>query len=481
MTLITDNHQNKHKLYFVGIGGVAMAACAVMFKNLDYQITGSDNAIYEPALSMLKNNHIKLCQSYSAKNIKQAAADLYIIGNSVSRSNPEVEEILNLKLTYTSLPELLKYHILNKRENIVVSGTHGKTTVTSMVAFLLDQAGLATGFMIGGKPGNFDVSARAGEKDGWFVIEGDEYDTYLFDKRSKFFHYPPKILIINNIEFDHADIFNNLDDIKKAFKLMLRQIPKSGTIIVNGDDENALEVAKAGFSRVISFGFADHCDAKISQINFNAAAYSSSFIFTYKDKNLHLSTNLIGKFNIKNALAAALASNISGVSWAKIKAALPNFKASFRRLNRLDKTGNIKIFDDFAHHPTAISETITALKTMYPQQTLHVLYQPSSNTAVSNCLQADLIKALALADKIIIYPSEKWHKKEPAKRLNLTELKQQLADKLQIVHDDANIFNHLKKNLRSNELVVFMGQSDFGGLPLKIANYVDRYPYNDQH
>ncbi|MBL0691329.1 MAG: UDP-N-acetylmuramate:L-alanyl-gamma-D-glutamyl-meso-diaminopimelate ligase [SAR324 cluster bacterium] len=464
------------RIHFCGVGGVAMASLAVMCSNLGYDVSGSDLVIYSPMKEYLLKHKIRIFSGYKKDTIKQINADVYIIGNALSRGNIEVETILNEGYFYLSLPEFLKIEFLRQRKNIVITGTHGKTSVTSLSAFLLDSGGLNPGFMVGGVPAHFDVSARAGDVGGWFVIEGDEYDTSLFDKRSKFFHYLPRVVVINNLEFDHGDIFTDLADIKKSFKLMLRQLPANGVVFVNGDDEDALSVTKDLPSKVISFGLGDKCDVRVTNFTYDIKSAKSRFnINTLEGEVIPISTSLWGEFNARNITAGALVANYCSLSWEVIKDGISNFKNVARRLDLLNKSDDFKVYDDFSHHPTAILETSKAIKKSHLNSRLKVIYEPRSNTSIGKIHQASMAKSFFHCDKIIIYPSASWRKLAPDKRLDIDKVVQEIGDRACVINDLQNLKNQLIKGSRAGDILIFMSQGDFGGLPKELGNYFDNH------
>src|ERR1700738_3712753 len=320
--------------------------------------------------TFLEQHGIKLHQGYAKENIP-ADADVVVIGNAMKRGNPEVEAVLNRKLFYLSLPEVLKTYFLRGRHNLVVTGTHGKTTTTSMLAWIMEKAGHQPGYLIGGIPKNLGEGARLNDSK-YFVIEGDEYDTAFFDKRSKFVHYLPELLIVNNIEFDHADIFNNLDEIKLSFRRLFNIVPQNGMILLNGDDANCLDVARQLqplMAQIEEVGMSPNCARKISDVTYTTKGSQFSL---GGDK---FEIPLVGEFNVRNAAMAISAARFYGVSLEKIRKALKSFKGIARRQEVRGEVRGIKVIDDFAHHPTAIRETLRALRHRYPGARLWAVFE----------------------------------------------------------------------------------------------------------
>ncbi len=344
--------------------------------------------------TFLEQRGIKLHAGYRAENIP-SDTDVVVVGNAIKRGNPEVESVLNRKLFYLSLPEVLKNYFLRGRHNLVVTGTHGKTTTTAILAWIMEKAGHKPGFLIGGIPRNFGQGARL-NRSKYFVIEGDEYDTAFFDKRSKFIHYLPELLIVNNIEFDHADIFRDLDDIKLSFRRLLNIVPQNGMVLVNGDDHNCVEVARDCLAQMIEVGFSKNCAQRIRD-----AAYStekSSFVLGEEEFEIPL----IGEFNVRNAAMAVSAARFYQVPDSRIRSALKNFSGIARRQEVRGEARGVTVIDDFGHHPTAIAQTLQALRHRYPGRRLWAVFEPRSNTTRRAIFQQELPDALQLADGVFI-------------------------------------------------------------------------------
>src|SRR5438128_9729153 len=350
------------KFHFIGICGTAMGSVAVALQERGFKISGSDESVYPPMSIFLEEHEIKLHQGYNPENIP-ADADVVVIGNAMKRGNPEVEVVLNRKLFYLSLPEVLKNYFLRGKHNLVVTGTHGKTTTTSLLTWILEKGGCKPGYLIGGIPKNLGQGARLNDSK-YFVIEGDEYDTAFFDKRSKFVHYLPELVIVNNIEFDHADIFRDLDDVKLSFKRLLNIVPENGMVLLNGDDTNCVEVAKDCRAQMLEVGFSNNCAQRIRDV-----AYSS-YASRFKLGDEPFEIPLIGEFNVRNAAMAATAARFYAVSKAKIDNALKTFKGVARRQEVRGEERGVTVIDDFAHHPTALAQTLQALRHRFMKRRL---------------------------------------------------------------------------------------------------------------
>jgi UDP-N-acetylmuramate: L-alanyl-gamma-D-glutamyl-meso-diaminopimelate ligase len=371
-----------------------MGSVAAALRDRGFSVTGSDENIYPPMSTFLEKKGVALQEGYRAENIP-ADVDVVVIGNAIKRGNPEVEAVLNRKLFYLSLPEVLKDYFLRGRHNLVVTGTHGKTTTTALLAWIMETAGHKPGYLIGGLPKNLGQGARLNDSK-YFVIEGDEYDTAFFDKRSKFIHYLPELVIVNNIEFDHADIFNNLDEIKLSFRRLLNVVPQNGMVLLNGDDHNCVEVARNCLAQMIEVGFSENCAHRIRD-----AMYSSDGSrFKLGDDSFEIS--LIGEFNVRNAAMAATAARFYDVPSAKIRAALKSFSGIARRQEVRGEARGVKVVDDFGHHPTAIGQTLHALRQRYPGHRIWAIFEPRSNTTRRAVFQQQLPDALKVADGVFI-------------------------------------------------------------------------------
>ena len=371
-----------------------MASVAAALQERGFKVSGSDENVYPPMSSFLQKKGIALREGYRAENVP-ADADVVVIGNVMKRGNPEVEAVLNRKLFYLSLPEVLKNYFLRGRHNLVVTGTHGKTTTTALLAWIMEKAGRKPGYLIGGIPKNFGEGARLNDSK-YFVIEGDEYDTAFFDKRSKFVHYLPELVIVNNIEFDHADIFKDLDEIKLSFRRLLNIVPQNGMVILNGDDSNCVEVAKNCLAQMIEVGFSKNCAQRIREV-----AYSpESSRFKLGDDVFEIP--LIGEFNVRNAAMAAMAARFYDVPKTKIDSAFKSFTGIARRLELRGEARGVKVIDDFGHHPTAVAQTLQALRNRYRRHRLWAVFEPRSNTTRRAVFQQQLPEAFQFADGVFI-------------------------------------------------------------------------------
>lgn len=381
-------------VHFIGICGTAMGSVAAAMRAKGFKVTGSDENVYPPMSTFLEQQGIEIFPGYKAENIPKTA-EVIVVGNAISRGNEEAEAALERKLLYVSLPEILKEHFLRGHRNLVVSGTHGKTTTSSMLAWLLKSAGVDPSYMIGGIPRNLGQGAAFTDSD-FVVLEGDEYDTAFFDKRSKFLHYLPEVVVINNIEFDHADIYNSLDEIKLTFQRLLNIVPRNGMAFVNGDCANSMDVATNTPAPVTTVGMGECCDLQITDIDYGREQTS----FVIDDENYALP--MAGEFNVRNAAMAISAARFSGFDADQIRQGLASFKGIARRQEVRGIAGGVRVIDDFAHHPTAIGLAVDSLRQQYPDSRLWVIFEPRSNTTRRNVFQDELATALSKADLAVV-------------------------------------------------------------------------------
>ena len=387
-------HSDLRRVHFTGICGTAMGALAAALRDRGVAVTGSDDNVYPPMSTFLESKGIAISRGFRPENIP-ADADFVVIGNAMTRGNAEVEAILNRKLLYYSLPEALKIFFLRGRHNIVVTGTHGKTTTTSLLAWIFESAGKNPSWLIGGIPHNLGQGCRLGDSK-HFILEGDEYDTAFFDKRSKFVHYLPELLIVNNIEFDHADIFRDLEDIMTSFRHLLQIVPGEGMVLLNGDDPNCRALAEHCPAPLLEVGLSPNAGHHISDVELGRN--SSSFtIFGER-----FEVPMIGEFNVRNAAMAVSAAHFYNIPLPAIREALRTFTGIRRRQEVRGEAGGVTVVDDFGHHPTAIAQTLAGLRVKYPAAKLWALFEPRSNTTRRAVFQQALPAAFAGADGIVL-------------------------------------------------------------------------------
>jgi UDP-N-acetylmuramate: L-alanyl-gamma-D-glutamyl-meso-diaminopimelate ligase len=459
--------------HLIGICGTAMASLAGMLQARGHKVTGSDQNVYPPMSTQLENLGIEIIHGYKAENA-DLARDCTIVGNTISRGNAELEEVLNRKLVYRSQAEIVKEEFIRGRRSLVVAGTHGKTTTTSIATWVADCGGLNPSFLVGGIVQNFGASFRVADSD-YFVIEGDEYDTAYFDKKPKFMHYLPETAIVGNIEFDHADIYHDLREIKFAFSRLMNLVPSNGRLIVGIDSpvvREVLEEMKGKLNTTIeTFGTSDDAKWQARYVDFSG---DTTRFTVFKDGHSfgEFETHLIGEFNVRNCLAVIIAADAWGVSAKKIKQAFQTFKSVKRRVEVRGVERGVTIIDDFAHHPTAVEETLKALKTKYKGRRLIAVFEPRSWSSRLAVFQEQYQKAFVYADYVIIagvYNTSKAS--ELGKVLDTEELVKdiELTGKPSFSLPDADsIVEHLTPELKTGDVVAIMSNGGFGGIHDKI-------------
>ena len=402
-------HSTIKNIHFIGICGTAMGAVAAAMQQQGYNVTGSDADVYPPMSTFLEEKGVRLTAGYSGENLP-ADADLIVVGNAISRGNSELEAVLNKRLRYISLPETLKQFFLSGKHNLVVTGTHGKTTTTSLLTWILQCAGLAPAYLIGGIAKNLGQGCSL-HPSRHVVIEGDEYDTAFFDKRSKFLHYLPELVIVNNLEFDHADIFKDLDEIKASFRRLMNIVPENGIVLVNADDDHAIDIAHASRAPVLSVGFGENAARKIE-----GAVYGNGAKFRLLETEFTL--QIPGEFNVRNAAMAISAAHFYGIPLATIQKAVESFEGVKRRQEVRGNSRGITVIDDFGHHPTAITQTLRAMRHQYPGRRIWAIFEPRSNTTRRAVFQEALPAALSEADGVILSQVNRLDKLPEDNRLN---------------------------------------------------------------
>ncbi len=445
----------KQHIHILGICGTFMGGVAVLAKQKGYVVSGSDANVYPPMSTQLEAQGIQLINGYDQEQFAQAPAQV-IVGNALSRGNPAVEDLLNKNISYISGPQWLAENILRDRWVLAVSGTHGKTTTSSMLAWILEYAGLKPGFLIGGIPENFGVSARLGEGK-YFVIEADEYDTAFFDKRSKFVHYHPRTLILNNLEFDHADIFPDLNAIEQQFHFLVRTVPGNGLIVSNKEDKNVNNVLEKGcWTKTTTFA-GHEADWKIER----ATNDGSAFDVIYQNKNHgRVEWSLLGEHNVQNALAAIAAAHHVNVPVDVAIRALKEFKNVKRRLEVRAQIHGVTVYDDFAHHPTAIQSTLAGLRAKVGKERILAVVECGSNTMRLGVHKETLAPSLKQADQVfILRPNKDWGVDAVAHQLSPAGIISENVD---------DLIKKITAQAKSGDHVVIMSNTGFGGLHEKL-------------
>jgi UDP-N-acetylmuramate: L-alanyl-gamma-D-glutamyl-meso-diaminopimelate ligase len=464
--------------HLIGICGTAMASLAGMIQARGHRVTGSDENVYPPMSLMLMSLGIEVLQGYSAQHL-DPAPDCVVVGNAIPRGNPEVEETLNRKLLYRSQAEVVKEEFIRGRHSLAVAGTHGKTTTTSIAAWVMDQGGLDPTFLIGGVAQNFGASFRVTESD-YFIIEADEYDTAYFDKGPKFMHYLPELAIVNNIEFDHADIYRDLDAVKLAFRRFMNLVPSNGRLIVGWDSPNVRAVVESFgpklFTNVETFGTSGDAKWQIRNPDFTSGL-SKFDVVCEGEAWGSFETPLLGEFNLLNCLAVIIAADAWGVGREQIKQALATFKNVKRRAEVRGEQKGIIVIDDFAHHPTAVRETLRALRSRYGDRRLVAIFEPRSWSSRLAVFQQDYANAFAAADYVVIAKVFDSHKvTEKGRALDTNELIAAISQqgKPALALPDADqIVAHIVPELRTGDVVAIMSNGGFGGIHDKILTALE--------
>ena len=458
------------RMHFIGVCGTAMATLAALLKQSGHDVQGSDQNVYPPMSTFLESEKIRTLSGFKAEHIT-SQIDLVVVGNAISRGNVEVEEVLDRKIRYCSLPEAIRDHFLWSSRSIVVAGTHGKTTTTSLAGWLLVHAGLDPSILVGGIARNLGAggsSYRLGTgRD--FVIEGDEYDSAFFDKTAKFLKYLPDIAVINNIEFDHADIYADLDAVKLAFKRLVNLVPRSGLLLLCADCPNASALKQVALSRVETFGLSEAADWRATDVSVFGGRQS----FTVRRAGEPLaavSLPLLGAHNVRNALAAVAVASEAGIPAGTSAEGLGQFLGIKRRLEISGEAGGVTVYDDFAHHPTAIAETLAGLRAAYPHRRIWAVFEPRSASSSCKVFQQGFARAFGPADEVIIAPVFRTNLSE-SERLSPQQLVDDLATSGQHARharslDD--IVATIAGEKRDGDLVVFMSNGGFGGIHQKM-------------
>jgi len=458
----------------MGIGGTAMGNAALLARAAGHEVLGADAGVYPPMSTVLAEAGIALHEGYDPVRLEQLAPDLVVIGNALSRGNPEVEWLLDTRaIPFTSLPAFLSDAVLAVRKNIVVAGTHGKTTTTALTAFLLRENGRDPGFLIGGVPLDPPSGSHLGTRQDPFVIEGDEYDSAFFDKRSKFIHYAPHIAVLNNLEFDHADIFRDLADVQRTFFHLTRIVPRNGWVLLNGDDANLRALGPLAWTRIVRAGLDDGNDLRIA--GFRESADGASFRLVWQGRPwAEIRWALPGIFNARNAAMAALAAGLALFpdDPTKLKLeALAKFRGVKRRQELLVSTPKLKVIEDFGHHPTALAETLHSFRARFPGHIIHAAFEPRSNTSRTKVLQAAFMRALALADEVYLGAVARPEKLKPEERFDVEAVIQHLATQGVDAHTAPNhvalleiIAEHTAEETERPQVVVFFTNGSFDGI-----------------
>lgn len=468
-------------IHLLAIGGVAMSGLAALLRAQGYRVTGSDDVLYPPISTLLERLEIPVRQGFSPTNL-EPAPDLVVIGNKITRNNPEGEAVRERGLPYVSLPQALYELFLRNRFPVVVAGTHGKTTTTAMLAWIFTHAGQEPSFLVGGQIRGWNCNARLGNGP-HFILEGDEYDSAFFDKRPKFFHYHPQALVLNAVEFDHADIYRDLDHVKEAFRLLIESLPQEVPIAVCRDFPHAWELARSR-AGTVDFGFSPDATWRVTDLRDDGRLW-----FTLRFKGRPIATAslpVMGAMNARNALGAILMAEQLGVPVPVAVQALETFPGVARRQEVIGEFGRVVVIDDFAHHPTAVAATLDAVQQRYPKRRLWALFEPRSNTSRRKVFQEEYVRALARAERVIVGGVlRKASDAVPEEQLfSPTQLVADLerAGVAARHFDDPDVIAvAVQRNVRAGDVIVILSNGDFGGLREKLlAALAERHRHDAQ-
>lgn len=460
---------NIKKIHFIGICGTLMGNAAIYLQRQGYEVRGSDKAFYPPIGGMLEREKMFLYKGFDEKNLDWNP-DLVIIGNSISRGNPEAERTLNSRMNFMALPELLKYMFIKDKNSIVVTGTHGKTSTTSIISKIFTDAGKDPSFLIGGIPVGLEGGFKNGEGN-YFIIEGDEYDTAFFDKRPKFVHYKPHCCIINNIEFDHGDIYRDIDHIKLEFTRLVNIVPGNGRIIANFDEQNVRDVTVKAFTPIDSFGQGKDCKWQIRNIRHEGE--TSTFDLVHEGKTvISPAVKRCGNYQIYNFTAGIIASLFYGLDVAQIKRSIESFEGVKRRMENRGKVNGAELIEDFAHHPTAVRNVLTEVREEFKGKKIIAAFEPRSNTTKRNIFQNELAEALSIADHIIIGKIDREDQLKSDEKLDMDQLMNDIRAKGKtVVHydDSSDVADYIKSKADAGSVILIMTNGSFDGLFTKLG------------
>lgn len=454
-----------------------MASLAGMLQARGHRVTGSDQNVYPPMSTMLQSLGIEIIKGYRPENLDHLNPDCVIVGNAISRGNAELEEVLNRRLNYRSQAETVKEEFIRGRHSLVIAGTHGKTTTTSLATWMMECGGLNPSFLVGGVVQNFGASFRVTESD-YFVIEGDEYDTAYFDKGPKFMHYLPEIAVVNNIEFDHADIYKDLDSVKLAFRRLMNLVPNNGRLAVGWDSPNVREVvAEMGanlHTQLETFGTCDDAKWQAREIGYGGDGLMRFTVYRDGTRWATLNTTLIGEFNVRNCLAVIIAADAWGLSQEQIAEALRTFKSVRRRVEVRGEVNSVTVIDDFAHHPTAVRETLKALRQKYIGRRIIAVFEPRSWSSRLAVFQDAYVDAFQSADYIVL--AQVFNTAAASalgKTLDTDQLTAAIAatgQKIATLPDADAIVAHLAPMAQPGDIIAIMSNGGFGGIHDKMLN-----------
>ncbi|HKB71224.1 MAG TPA: Mur ligase family protein [Thermoanaerobaculia bacterium] len=464
---------NGEKLYFIAVGGTAMAPLAVLLSGRGHRVSGSDTALYPPMSDLIARAGIPVLSGFRAENVP-ADADRVVIGNAVPRTNPEVQRVLELGLPYLSLPQAIRRFLLPGKHSVVVTGTHGKTTTSALLAWILTDAGRDPGFLVGGELKNFGAGFRDGAGP-HFLLEGDEYNAAFFDRGPKFLHYEPRTLLVNNVEFDHADLYPDVKAVEDAFRKVIVIVPPDGVVVANGDDPRVRTLAESARAPVVFVSLEG--DGEVDAADLAVDAGGTEFTVAGPGETVRLRSPLFGRHNVRNAAMAYAAARRLGLSAGEISAALPRFSGVKRRLEVLGTRNGVLYVDDFAHHPTAVFETLAAARQRWPGRRVWGLFEPRSITAGRKFFEKDYERALAAADCVVLAPVFHAGRFTPDQLIDREAVRRALSAlgrRVFLPERVEEIEPILEREARPDDVVLLMSSGDLAGLRRRISDDTGR-------
>ncbi len=461
------------RIHLMGVCGTGMASLAGMLKHEGYSVTGSDQNVYPPMSLYLESLSIPVLQGYRSSNL-HPPPDLVIVGNVITKFNPEAVELSRLGIAYLSMPQALQAFAMKGKRSIVIAGTHGKTTTTALASWVLEEAGLDPGFLVGGIPLNFDSGFRLGQGS-YFVIEGDEYDTAFFDKGPKFLHYSPWIVILTSIEFDHADIYRDLDHVRESFRKLLRLIPKDGCLIANHDDPLIVTESREAACPVIFYGLQEGSSWRVRKMDVEPLETRLE-ICGDRGKIMDVRTPLYGKHNVSNLLSVVALGDFLNIELFGLGGALKTFKGVKRRQEIRGERKGVLVLDDFAHHPTAVRETIRAVREKFRGKRLIAAFEPRSNSSRRKTFQLDYVSSFDLADLVMIPEPPLMEKILPAERFSSGKLVDDLRKRgleAFFFPSAESLLKGMLQTVREGDVVLIMSNGSFDNLPEKLLKALE--------
>jgi UDP-N-acetylmuramate: L-alanyl-gamma-D-glutamyl-meso-diaminopimelate ligase len=467
-TNVTRWPQEVRHIHLIAICGTAMGALACLLKESGFTITGSDQHVYPPMSDFLLQKGVRLFEGYGPENL-EPAPDLVVVGNAVSKDNPEVQAMMTMGIPYCSMPQAINRFAAAGKQQIVVSGTHGKTTTSSFIAWLLASAGLDPSFLIGGIVSNFDSNYRVG-KGAHMVLEGDEYDTAFFDKGPKFLHYTPEFTVLTSVEFDHADIFTDLDHIKSTFGELMQNLPGASALLAFDQDDNIDEILPGASCRIHRYGHQPASEWRLGRVRI-APPFTRFEVFRHGDLWAELRTRMIGRHNLRNLLAGIAVGAHIGISVKEISHALETFKGVRRRQEIRGVKNGVTVMDDFAHHPTAVGETINAVKSFYERRRIIAVFEPRTNSSRRNVFQSQYASAFDRADLVCIRQPPLLEKIPPEQRFSSRQLVADLKSrgkKAAFFPDTEAIIDFLLAETRCEDVILVMSNGGFDDIHVRL-------------